>query len=759
MLSLIDKRIDHELENDCTIDFAVQGMSCSACAARIEKTVSKLNGVAMVAVSFPLRTAWVQFKPAEIHAMQIAERVNQLGFIAMLNETAKEGLHKEHHVLKLRLIISAILTLPLLITMLHHIPLLMPLIDYLPAWLSFPWLQLIFATVIQFVIGMPFYLGAYHAVRERSANMDVLVVIGTTAAYLYSHYAVFQNGLFHSYMDAAPHAPPLYFETSAVVMTAVLLGKYIETSASLKALSGTEGYDKLHNQTAVVERAGEWIRMKTEFVRAGDIVIVQAGEVIPVDGRITAGRSTANEALLTGESLPMTKVEGDQAWAGTRNETGLLRIRTQAAGHDTMLNRIQELVRKAQRSKSAIQRNVDAAASWFVPAMLVFAISTIVLWGFFLEPGNWSKAFICGIAVLLAACPCALGLAAPISLVIASGSLAKQGIIAKEAGALERLASIQTVIFDKTGTLTEGKPRVSAVLSDQISRSALLRMAAAAESQSTHPLSVAILNEAGRLGLVIPAASEYEFTEGGGIEAIVEDHRFGIGNASFAHHRKWSLNDKLFAFAKQREELGETVLYAASAGKGIGAMAFSDSVKANAKGTVKQLKELGISSILATGDHQAPAYAAAKAVGILQVHASMLPESKLKLVEQMKRKGIRVAMAGDGWNDAPALAAADVGLAMGEGTDAALQAGHMTLLFSRLQAIPEAIRISRLTIRNVRQNLTFAFVYNVIVIPFAAMGMLEPWMAGTAMALSSVSVVGNALRLKGLLKRRAGGYS
>ncbi|WP_424765654.1 heavy metal translocating P-type ATPase [Paenibacillus sp. sgz302251] len=746
---------NHEDEN-ITIDFAVQGMSCSACAARIEKAVGKMDGVQMAAVSFPLRTAWVQFAPAKVEKKQIAERVKQLGFAALLHEPAHEGLHKEHRTLKLRLVVSALLTLPLLTGMLQHIPLLEPLIQVVPGWLMLPWMQLSLATIIQFVIGMPFYFGAYHALRQRSANMDVLVTIGTTAAYLYSHYVVFQEVLFRPLSAAAAHAPPLYFETSAVVITAVVLGKYLEAAASLRAQQGSVGFVRPQSQSANVERAGEIVRMQTEFVRAGDIVIVEAGEVIPVDGMVCGGLSAADESLLTGESLPIPKGEGDLAWAGTRNESARLRIRIEAAGHDTMMNRIQELVRQAQRSKSAIQRNVDTAAGWFVPVMLVIALLTIMMWGAILDPGNWSKAFVCAIAVLLAACPCALGLAAPISLVIASGRLAKQGIISKEAGALERLARIQTIIFDKTGTLTEGKPRITAVLALKRSRSSLLRLAAAAEAESTHPLAAAIRREALGLGLVIPTAEQQAFTPGGGVEVFVDRQQFAVGNARFAAQRGWRMSEEAQAFAIRREKAGETVLYAAAEGECIGAIAFSDTVKSNAKKTVKELKRLGITVLLATGDHEAPARAAAKAVGIADVYSAMLPESKVKLVEQLKRQGKSVAMAGDGWNDAPALASADVGLAMGDGTDAALRAGHMTLLFSRLHAIPEAIKISRMTIRNVRQNLTFAFLYNIIIIPFAAFGLMEPWMAGTAMALSSVSVVGNALRLTGQLRRSTG---
>jgi Cu+-exporting ATPase len=742
-------------DKNVTIDFAVSGMSCSACAARIEKAVGKMEGVQMAAVSFPLRTAWVQYASHVLQPQQIADRVKQLGFVALMYESPRQGLYKEHNTLKLRLIFAAVLTLPLLVGMIRHIPPLEPLLSLLPTWLSMPWLQLALASVIQFVIGMPFYFGAYHALRQRSANMDVLVALGTTAAYLYSHYLVFQEGLLLQ-QDGAAHAPPLYFETSAVVITAVLLGKYIETAASLRAQQGADGYGKLQGQMAAVERAGEVIRIQTEFVRAGDIVIVEAGEIVPVDGIVCSGVSSADESLLTGESLPITKRAGDPIWAGTCNESGRLRIRTDAAGHDTMLNRIQELVRQAQRSKSAIQRNVDAAAGWFVPVMLVFALLTLILWGALLDPGNWNKAFVCAIAVLLAACPCALGLAAPISLVIASGRLAKQGIVAKEAGALERLARIQTIIFDKTGTLTEGKPFVSAMLAVKGSRLSLLRLAAAAESGSAHPLAAAIRREAVKLGLVIPDAEQQAYTPGGGVEAVIEKQRFAIGNARYAADRSWRMGQEVKAFAEARETAGETVLYAAIESECIGVLALSDMLKSTARQTVKELKELGLTALLATGDHEAPARAAAKAVGITEVHASMLPESKLALVEELKRKGKRVAMAGDGWNDAPALASADVGLAMGDGTDAALSAGHMTLLFSRLQAIPEAIRISRQTIRNIRQNLTFAFLYNVIIIPFAAFGMLEPWMAGTAMALSSVSVVANALRLTGQLKRNAG---
>lgn len=734
------------------LDFTIQGMSCAACAARIEKTLGRMDGVSEVAVSFPLRTAWVQVIPGRVTKEQLAEKVEQLGFAAKLNESAREGLQRERVWLLIRLVAATVLTLPLLAGMTEHLPWLKPVAAALPGILFQPWLQLVLATIIQFVIGMPFYFGAYYAVRQRSANMDVLVVIGTTAAYLYSHYVVFQGG-WDSLLTGGAHGAPLYFETSAVVITAILLGKYIETAASLKAQDESLGFDQLRVQSAMVERAGSVSAVRTEFVRKGDIVHVEAHEIIPIDGIILEGESMSDEALLTGESAAVMKRPGDSVWAGTMNGPGRLIIETGAAGHDTMLSRIQELVVQGQRAKSSLQTQVDAAAGWFVPAMLIAAAGTFIAWGLFADPGNWSRASLCAIAVLLAACPCALGLAAPISLVIASGRLAKRGIIAKEAGAVERLASINTMLLDKTGTITEGKPKMNYVGAVGIGRSPLLRLAAALESESTHPLAGAIREEAGRLGLDAPSAERITYTAGGGVQGWVRGEHAAFGNAHFMNSLGIELPRGVRLMAADREALGETVLYAALEGACVGIVGFRDTLKHGARAMTAELRRLGIEPVVATGDHAAPASAVAKAIGVKTVHASMLPEGKLALIEELKRKGRRVAMAGDGWNDAPALAAADVGFAMGNGTYGALNAGHITLLFSRLPAIPEAIRLSRLTIRNIRQNLVFAFLYNAVIIPFAAVGFLQPWMAGTAMALSSVSVVSNAIRLKGRLER------
>lgn len=737
--------------NSQELDFTIQGMSCAACAARIEKTLGRMDGVSEVAVSFPLRTAWVQVNGVGVTKELLAEKVEQLGFSAKLNESASEGLHRERGWLRIRLVAALLLTLPLMAGMATHMPGLRPVAELLPDVLFLPWLQLVLATIVQFVIGMPFYFGAYYAVRQRSANMDVLVVIGTTAAYLYSHYVVFRDGLF----EGGAHGSPLYFETSAVVMTAILLGKYIETSASLKAQKESLGFNELRVQSALVERGGAITSVRTEYVRKGDIVHVGEGDFVPVDGTIQQGESTLDESLLTGESAAVAKRSGDGVWAGTRNGAGKLTVITGAAGHDTLLSRIQELVHQGQRAKSSLQSQVDAVASWFVPAMLITALLTLAVWGLIVEPGNWSKAALCAIAVLLAACPCALGLAAPISLVIASGRLAKRGIVAKEAGAVERLASIRTLVLDKTGTLTEGKPKLSFVGPHGLGRSSLLRLAVALESESTHPLADAIREEAARIGLVTPDAERIIYAAGGGAQGWIRGVHAVIGNARYVGSLGLEIPREARRQASERETQGETVVYVIEREACVGVLGFKDRIKSDAVQMARELRRLGVQPIVATGDHAAPADTVAKALGIKEVHASMLPENKLALVEKLKRSGKRVAMAGDGWNDAPALAAADVGIAMGNGTYGALNAGHITLIFSRLQAITEAIRLSRLTIRNIRQNLMFALCYNAVIIPFAAIGYLQPWMAGTAMALSSVSVVANALRLGVRMERAA----
>ncbi|MGG4032503.1 heavy metal translocating P-type ATPase [Paenibacillus cisolokensis] len=729
-----------------SLDLRIQGMSCTACAARIEKAVGRLPGVHRVSVSYAARTAWISYAPDTATAERIVDRIRELGFEAAPPD--QDDPERETAALRLRFAVSAALTLPLMWAMAHHYSFLqdMPV----PALFMNGWFQLGAAAIVQFVVGLPFYFGAYNAIREKVFNMDVLVAVGTSAAFLHSHYTLFRGAA------SGGAEQPLYFETSAVVITAVLLGKLLESSAAVRALREAGGSGGTAASQATVIRAGQELRLPADQVRPGDDVLVREGEPLPVDGIVTQGEASVVEAMLTGESLPVDKAPGDPVWAGTTLASGQLRIRARAAGGATMVSRIYALVRQAQSSKTTIQRKVDQLAGWFVPLMMMLATATFAAWYVWLAPGDGERAMMSALAVLLAACPCALGLATPISLVIASGKLARQGVVVKEAGALERLALLDAIVVDKTGTVTEGKPRLTGMLAVQGSRSALLRNAAAAEADSAHPLARAIREAAAAAGLVPPKPAGASFLPGRGVEAAVDGRRFAVGNAAMADEQGWAKDERIAAFAAERERSGETVLYAAENGIAVGALAFADPVRPSSRGAVRRLRRSGLAVVLATGDREAPALAAAREAGIADVRHSMLPAQKLRLIEQLRAEGRRVGMAGDGWNDAPALAAADVGFAMGDGTDAAMGAGHIALLRSQLTGIGDALAISRLTMRNIRQNLAFAFAYNAVIIPFAACGMLKPWMAGTAMALSSVSVVGNALRLGPRLARLAG---
>ncbi|SDW25338.1 cation-translocating P-type ATPase [Paenibacillus sp. CF384] len=724
---------------DQALDLRIHGMSCTACATRIERAVGKLAGVSGVSVHYAAKSAYITFSPEQTTPTSIIERIGQLGFHAFLY--GKDGDNSsELDSLKVRVFVAVLFTIPLLWTMVHHYAWLEAI--PVPLIIQEPLLQFVLAAIVQFFIGMPFYFGAFYALRERTANMDVLVAIGTTAAFAYSYISMMTGGA-------------LYFETSAVVITAVLLGKLLEASASERVMKESDSYASLQTSEAVIIRGGNREKISLAKIRLGDQLIAAVNEPLPTDGIIVEGHSTMDESFLTGESSLVVRSAGDQVYAGTIVRGQELRIRVTATGPDTMLSRIAALTRQAQATKSSIGRRVDRLSAIFVPIMMLLSLATLLLWLIWLEPGDWGKASLHALAVLLAACPCALGLAAPISLVLATGKLARRGVVMKEAGALERLAQLDTIVLDKTGTLTEGKPALTEVSALSGSPSALLRLAASAEANSQHPFAAAIKAAGKRAGLVIPESSAYQAYPGKGIEAVVEGKRIEIGNAAFAAERDWKMNRVLLSFVNRKEELGETVIYAAIDGECAGAFAFTDQVKRSSTDAVSAMAAEGVRILLATGDHSSSAMNVARITGIAQdhVHASMLPEHKAALIRKLQAEGRVIAMAGDGWNDAPALAAADVGIAMGGGTEAALDAGHMTLLRSRLTGIYEAFQISRMTVRNIRQNLGFALLYNSIVIPFAAVGGIEPWMAGTAMALSSVSVVFNALRLNGQMNR------
>ncbi|QHW29985.1 cation-translocating P-type ATPase [Paenibacillus rhizovicinus] len=720
------------------LDLRIHGMSCTACATRIERAVGKLAGVSGVSVHYAAKSAYITYASGTVSPAGIIERIGQIGFQAFPYGREGEG-GSEIDSLKLRVFAGCLLTLPLLWTMAHHYSALRGI--PVPAFIEEPVLQLLLASIVQFFIGMPFYFGAYYALRERTANMDVLVAIGTTAAYVYSYAAMLAGGA-------------LYFETSAVVITAVLIGKLLEATASERVMKEGDGFASLQAKEAIVVRGGITERIPLDRLRVGDQLLVEANEHLPADGLVIEGESTLDESFLTGESGLVKRAAGDRVFAGTTVRGQALRLQVLATGRNTMLSRIAAITRQAQATKSSIGRRVDRLAAVFVPVMMLLSLGTLLLWLLLLNPGDWKTASIHALAVLLAACPCALGLAAPISLVLATGKLARRGIVLKEASALERLAQLDLIVLDKTGTLTEGKPAVTGVSALNGAPNTLLRLAAAAEERSQHPFADAIRESARRAGLVLPASSAHVAYPGKGIEAIVEGKSIVVGNAALAAERSWSIHRALHGFAEPKEKSGETVVYVFVDGVNTGAFALSDSVKRTSREAVEGLVDEGVHVLLATGDHPSAAAKAAALAGIDDVHASLLPEHKAALIRKLQGDGHVVAMAGDGWNDAPALAAADIGIAMGGGTEAALDAGDMTLLRSRLTGISEALLISRLTVRNIRQNLGFAFLYNAVIIPFAAIGGIEPWMAGTAMALSSVSVVGNALRLNGQMRRK-----
>ncbi|MBW7473196.1 cation-translocating P-type ATPase [Paenibacillus oenotherae] len=721
------------------LDLRIQGMSCTACAARIEKVVGRMEGVTEISVHYAARSANIRYAPHIATTKGIVDAITRLGFGA-----APFGGHggsddNEQGALLARFLLAALLTLPLLWAMAHHYSWLQNV--PVPLLLQSPLLQFGLAAIVQFYIGMPFYFRAYYALRERSANMDVLVAVGTTAAFGYSYYAMLA-GL------------PLYFETSAVVISAVLLGKLLEAAASERVMRESEGYAELQSRDAVVVRSGSRQRIPLQQIEAGEQIIAEVERLIPVDGYVVEGHAMVDESFLTGESMPVMKSEGDAVFAGTMVRGGAeLLVRVKATQGDTLLGRIAALTRQAQATKSTIGRKVDRLAAIFVPVMIVLSLVTMLLWLLVLKPGDAATAAVHALAVLLAACPCALGLAAPISLVLASGKLARRGIVLKEAGALERLAQLDTIVIDKTGTLTEGKPSLTGMSASYGSAASLLRAAAAVEAGSQHPYADATAEAARLAGLTVPPASAFRSSPGLGVEAIVEGKRVEVGSARYGAGQGWEPGRTEQQFASRQEAAGETVIYIAIDGRCVGAMAFADSLKRSSKEAVAALQAEGVAVLLATGDHSSPAAYAGKAAGIAEVHASMTPHQKVELIQRLQEEGHVVGMAGDGWNDAPALAAANISFTMGGGTEAALQAGHFTLVQARLTGIVDALHISGLTLRNIRQNLAFAFLYNAVIIPFAAFGGLKPWMAGTAMALSSISVVGNALRLGNQLRR------
>jgi Cu+-exporting ATPase len=708
-------------------DLQLVGMSCVNCAAKIEKTLNALPTVT-ASVNFATEKAHIE------HSMTIApeeliKAVQSVGYQAFeMNSVTDAQAYKkeaaaEYSRDRLHFIISAILTAPFLFEMGmmfsgHH--------EYVPRW----W-QLILATPVQFWIGWRFYRGSYFALKSKSANMDVLVALGTTMAYLLSAVVTILNW----------HDQHVYFEASTAVITLILLGKLMESRAKGKTSEAVESLIRLQPKTAAVLKAGEWVATSIEHVVVGDLILVKNAESIPVDGVVIEGASTVDESMLTGESMPVEKKVSDHVFAATLNQDGVLQVRATSVGSKTQLEQIIKIVSAAQGSKAPIQRLADKISGIFVP--VVVAISILTFFATWFIAGDLQAAFISAVSVLVIACPCALGLATPTAVVVGIGKAAPFGILFKDAKALEQAEKIKYVVLDKTGTITEGHPVVTQVRGSSQDTEAVLRVAASLERGSSHPLAHAIVSEAEHKGYGLYEVSDFKSVTGLGVEGVIHGVRYRLGRPGWILQGQDS-NTEIQA----AEAMGQTVMVLAGDSGVLGFIAVADRIRETSKQAVAALKELGITVMMLTGDNEGTAKEIARQVGITEFKYGVKPSDKANVIVTLKRKKQVVAMVGDGINDAPALAMADVSFSMSSGTDIAIETADVTLMNNDLMSIVHAVKLSQATLKKIRQNLFFAFIYNTLGIPLAAFGMLNPVIAGAAMAMSSVSVVSNSLLLK-----------
>ncbi|GHH96960.1 heavy metal translocating P-type ATPase [Neobacillus kokaensis] len=724
-------------------EFDITGMTCAACSARIEKGLNKLDGVVKASVNLALEKATVEFNGSALSTNDIIKKVENLGYGAQLKEDTKEAVdHRQKEIEKQtrKFIFSAILSFPLLWAMVGHFS--FTSFIWVPDIFMNPWFQLLMATPVQFIIGGQFYIGAYKALKNKSANMDVLVALGTSAAYFYSLYLSILS------LSGNAHQVELYYETSAVLITLIILGKLFEAKAKGRSSEAIKKLMGLQAKTATVERGEMEQEIPLEEVVVGDILHIKPGEKIPVDGKIIEGGSAIDESMLTGESVPVDKKTGDEVIGATLNKNGFLKVEATKVGRDTALAQIIKVVEEAQGSKAPIQRLADKISGVFVPIVVGLAVLTFIIWYFVVSPGDFSEALEKLIAVLVIACPCALGLATPTSIMAGSGRSAEYGILFKGGEHLEMTHRISTVVLDKTGTVTNGTPVLTDVMIEkEFTESEFLSLVGSAEKQSEHPLAQAIVQGIKEKGITLIDVTEFEAIPGFGIRAVVDGNELLVGTRKLMNQYNVAIAGAL-AKMDSLERAGKTAMLTAINGRYAGTVAVADTIKITSKAAIRRLQKMGLDVIMITGDNQKTAIAIAEQAGIEHVIAEVLPEGKAEEIKKLQAQGKKVAMVGDGINDAPALAVADIGMAIGTGTDVAMEAADITLIRGDLNSIADAIFMSKKTITNIKQNLFWALAYNSLGIPVAALGFLAPWLAGAAMAFSSVSVVLNALRLQ-----------
>ena len=728
--------------------FPITGMHCASCVSSVQKALESIGGVEGASVNLATSSISVSFDPARVNATLLSEAVARAGYELLIDAPKAGGaepsrsmanklrLDGEARAWRNRAFLGIALSASLMVLMgLGHGEIL-------------AWMQLLLALPVQTYVAAPFYAGFWKALRHRRADMDTLVAGGSSVAFVYSLVELTRSTLF------ASMTPHVYFETAAFIVSFVSLGKWLEARAKGKASEAITRLIELSPRVARVERGGEVIEVPCEAVVIDDIVLVKPGEKVPVDGIVLSGESLIDESMLTGEPIPVAKRAGDRIHGATVNQTGAFRFRAEAVGADTALARIVRLVEEAQASRATVQDLADRASAYFVPAVLVMAVLAtaghlVFAWasGGTLDVAG---AILRGVAVLIIACPCALGLATPTAILVGTGVAARRGILVRSAQAFESVAGVTTAIFDKTGTLTQGKPAVTDIVpaSRIYSPIDVLRAAAAVEQSSEHPIAGAIVRHAESQGITVPAADGFLSATGKGVSASVEGRKILVGQRETIQERQVSLPASLEEAALRLEFDAKTVVCVAAEGDVLGLIAVADPLKLTSRQAVSELSDQGVHAILATGDSERAAQAVARETGIPRWHSRVTPAGKAEIVRKLQSEGQKVLVVGDGINDAPALAAADVGIAMGTGTDIAMESGQIVLMKSDLRGVPETIRLARAVLRKIRQNLFWALAYNSVLIPLAAFGIIHPILAALAMALSSVSVVTNSLMLR-----------